>query len=284
LVWKRFGPRVLRDLYFYMRLEERSDGSPSRMIWKDDSLLLKEGLAFYDELENGLGLDGETFYRESLRHNRENESRERERLDHGFGRETGAEFLREFNQDSASWDESLYRDIRAAHRGYEIILRILGLLPALGRKSGLFGFSMTENLIPVAPPEFSDPARREEYIQALEPPPVARENEIVAASGGMFYARETPDASPYAEVGTRFKKGDPLYIIEVMKMFNKVLAEFSGTVEELLVDGDLGVVVKKGQPLFRVKPDDDFAPEDPEKVEARRREFSLEIAREVASE
>ena len=47
-------------------------------------------------------------------------------------------------------------------------------------------------------------------------------------------------------------KGDPLYIIEVMKMFNKVYATFAGTVTGVLTEG--GVVVRKGQPLFRSGP------------------------------
>jgi len=40
-----------------------------------------------------------------------------------------------------------------------------------------------------------------------------------------------------------------------MKMFNKVYAPFSGTVDEVLVDGD-GVIISKGQCLFKVTPDE----------------------------
>ena len=41
----------------------------------------------------------------------------------------------------------------------------------------------------------------------------------------------------------------------VMKMFNKVVAPFAGTVEEVLVEGE-GVIIAKGQPLFKVTPDE----------------------------
>jgi multidrug resistance efflux pump len=40
-----------------------------------------------------------------------------------------------------------------------------------------------------------------------------------------------------------------------MKMFNKVVAPFAGTVEQVLVEGD-GVIIAKGQPLFKVTPDE----------------------------
>ena len=35
--------------------------------------------------------------------------------------------------------------------------------------------------------------------------------------------------------GSSFKVGDPLFIVEVMKMFNKVNAPFDGVVDEVLV-------------------------------------------------
>lgn len=89
----------------------------------------------------------------------------------------------------------------------------------------------------------------------LSPPPKAPDNEIVAISGGMFYAQECPGAPPFVQVGQRFKRGDTLYIIEVMKMFNPVKAECDGVVEAVLVSGMDGQVVRKGQPLFKIKPE-----------------------------
>ena len=44
-----------------------------------------------------------------------------------------------------------------------------------------------------------------------------------------------------------------------MKMFNKVNAPFDGRIDEVLVEGD-GVIIKKGQPIFKVTPDE--KPED----------------------
>ena len=81
--------------------------------------------------------------------------------------------------------------------------------------------------------------------KVLVPPPVAKSDEILAASGGMFYPRETPEHEVYVEEGDHFEPGDPLFIVEVMKMFNKVYAPFSGTIDEVLVDTD-GVIISQG--------------------------------------
>ncbi len=69
----------------------------------------------------------------------------------------------------------------------------------------------------------------------------------------MFYAQESPDRPPFVTVGSRFKVGDPLYMIEVMKMFNTVHATFAGRIDAVLVEG-VGTIVQKGQPLFKVTP------------------------------
>ena len=73
--------------------------------------------------------------------------------------------------------------------------------------------------------------------------------------------------------GAHFDAGDPLFIIEVMKMFNKVYAPFSGTVDQVLVEED-GVIIKKGQPIFKITPDEKIVSESPEEVAARRRDVT----------
>ena len=100
------------------------------------------------------------------------------------------------------------------------------------------------------------------------PPPVNKADEIVSVSGGMYYAQEAPGMPCFIEEGQHFEIGDPLYIVEVMKMFNKVYAPFAGTVDKILVETD-GTIVSKGQPLFKVTPDEKFVEEDPVEVKAR---------------
>ncbi len=71
----------------------------------------------------------------------------------------------------------------------------------------------------------------------LVPPPATKADEIVAACGGMYYGQEAPGMPPFVTEGMHFEKGQPLYIIEVMKMFNKICAPFSGTIDKILMQG-----------------------------------------------
>ncbi len=63
----------------------------------------------------------------------------------------------------------------------------------------------------------------------------------------MYYAQEAPGMPPFAYEGMHFDKGGqpPLFILEVMKMFNKVPAPFSGTIDKILIEGGDGTIVQK---------------------------------------
>jgi len=47
-----------------------------------------------------------------------------------------------------------------------------------------------------------------------------------------------------------------------------VYAPFAGTIDKILVDTD-GTIVSKGQPLFKVTPDETFVEEDAAELKAR---------------
>jgi len=55
----------------------------------------------------------------------------------------------------------------------------------------------------------------------------------------------------------------------VMKMFNKINAPFAGTISKVLVETD-GEIIKKGQPLFKIIPDEVVIEESPADIKARR--------------
>ncbi len=264
VIWLRNPMMVMNDLYHYLRLEDRPDTPPSMKIWDHDAEILEEALSFYSDLEKTLGIQTEKPFEESLKNSKENTSDLYQKLNASLQSPHNPFPSGEHGIKCEAVDDSLFLECQAAHRGWLLGLELLEVVIQCGHSAGSLSFSVDSELRPVFPVEFRDRNNWKEFITHLAPPPVASGNEIVAVTGGMFYSRETPGSAPYLEVGKHFNAGDPIYIIEVMKMFNKIHAEFSGTVEELCIDGDAGVIVKKGQPLFRVKPDVDIVVETEE--------------------
>lgn len=89
---------------------------------------------------------------------------------------------------------------------------------------------------------------------APEPAPPAPEPEgkvIKAPMVGTFYRASSPGAKPMVEVGSEIKEGDPVCIIEAMKIMNEIDAEVTGRVTKILVEN--GQAVEFGQPLFIVE-------------------------------
>jgi pyruvate/2-oxoglutarate dehydrogenase complex dihydrolipoamide acyltransferase (E2) component len=107
--------------------------------------------------------------------------------------------------------------------------------------------------------------------KVLVPPPATKADEIVAVCGGMYYGQEAPGRPPFVTEGMHFEKGQPLYIIEVMKMFNTVRAPFSGRIDKIVMQGGDGSIVQKGQPLFKITPDEKFVALDPKEVARERK-------------
>ena len=171
--------------------------------------------------------------------------------------------------------------MQASHAGFQAGLDIIAVLPAIAEASGFYALSVNADLTIHIPDRLTDLDLQERMARILVPPPVARSDEILAESGGMFYGRETPQHAPYVKKGSHFVEGDPLYIVEVMKMFNKVYAPFSGTIDEVLVEED-GVIIRKAQPLFKITPDEVIVEESPEEATARRRTATDRFLEQIA--
>ena len=65
---------------------------------------------------------------------------------------------------------------------------------------------------------------------------------------GTFYRASSPGAKSFVEVGSVVKEGEPICIIEAMKILNEIEADASGTITQILVDN--GQAVEFGQPMF----------------------------------
>ena len=68
---------------------------------------------------------------------------------------------------------------------------------------------------------------------------------------GTFYRSPSPDAPPFVDVGSTIKPGQPLCIVEAMKLMNEIESEVSGTIIELLREN--GKPVEYGERLFKVR-------------------------------
>jgi acetyl/propionyl-CoA carboxylase alpha subunit len=241
VAWKRNPVEVLAETYRLLHLDDPELAAADR-IWDHDAEMLERALAFYTTLRQHI--PGGTAWPEIDRALRTSDKPA-------------------FGLTAATWER-----VRAAHVGHQLGLETLALLPMIAEKVCFYELALDDDLDIRIPERLHDPQLQEAMRKVLVPPPTTKSDEIVAAMGGMFYNREAPHLPPFVEEGGHFDKGDPLYIIEVMKMFNKVYAAFAGTVRELLVPEN-GVIVRKGQPLFRILPDEKMVEEDPD-TRARR--------------
>jgi acetyl-CoA carboxylase biotin carboxyl carrier protein len=69
---------------------------------------------------------------------------------------------------------------------------------------------------------------------------------------GTFYRAPNPDSAAYVEVGARVEKGQPLCIVEAMKLMNEIEADQAGVIAAILVEN--AEPVEYGQPLFEIVP------------------------------
>lgn len=76
---------------------------------------------------------------------------------------------------------------------------------------------------------------------------------VKAPMVGTFYRSAGPDKEPFVKVGDRVQKGQTICIIEAMKLFNEIEAEFSGTIVDILIEN--AKPVEFDQPLFVVAED-----------------------------
>jgi len=68
---------------------------------------------------------------------------------------------------------------------------------------------------------------------------------------GTFYRSASPGAKAFVDVGDEIKSGQPVCIIEAMKIMNEIEADCSGKILRILCEN--GQAVEFGQPLFIVE-------------------------------
>jgi len=235
---------VLSELYHYLHMDFAPGKPASEMIWEDDHRHLEAASAFYGEIAQRSGITEWP--------------------------ETRKLFESSSNESVSGGDARLWEACVASHRGFQLGLEMLLMIPRIAIRSGFAEIHVNDELEPVFPEQFLDDEIAAELTRALAPPPPASSDEIVAPSGGTFYAREAPHLPQLIDVGDHFEAGQPLFIIEVMKMFNKVFAPCAGTVtQNLMADAD-GEIVRAGQVILKIRPDEMAVEESEESLRERR--------------
>ncbi|OHB31211.1 MAG: biotin carboxylase, partial [Desulfuromonadaceae bacterium GWB2_53_15] len=241
VVWLRNPLGVLKETYEYLHMNFRPHKPAAEIIWDHDNELLQQSLHFSRTLREKLGLERDEYFKL-------NELVNMEKPQAGF--------------DAETWEQ-----IRSAHFGYEAGLEMLGMLFLIGENTKFWDMKVTDDLEVVIPDYLTDLDLQARMKKILVPPPATKADEIVAVCGGMYYGQEAPGLPPFISEGMHFEKDQPLYIIEVMKMFNTIRAPFSGTIDKIIMEGGDGTIVQKGQPLFKITPDEKFVEVDVKLIE-----------------
>jgi acetyl-CoA carboxylase biotin carboxyl carrier protein len=85
-----------------------------------------------------------------------------------------------------------------------------------------------------------------------EAAPAAPEGKVIKSPMvGTFYRAASPGAKSFADVGQAVKVGEPVCIIEAMKIMNEIEADVDGKILRVLCEN--GQAVEFGQPLFIVE-------------------------------
>jgi acetyl-CoA carboxylase biotin carboxyl carrier protein len=107
---------------------------------------------------------------------------------------------------------------------------------------------LTDSVSPPPPVPVAEPPKETSTPSAIDQKWTAVTSPMV----GTFYRAPSPDEAPFVEIGDTIRKGQPVCIIEAMKLMNEIEAEISGQVMEIAVAN--GEPVEYGQTLLWVKP------------------------------
>ena len=100
---------------------------------------------------------------------------------------------------------------------------------------------------PMPPPPSATPPA----TVVAEAAPAAEGKVIKSPMVGTFYRSASAGAKPFVEVGSSIQEGEPVCIIEAMKIMNEIEADCGGKILRILCEN--GQAVEFGQALFVVE-------------------------------
>ena len=104
---------------------------------------------------------------------------------------------------------------------------------------------------PVAPAAPAPVAAPAAAAVAAEPVVDDKYETINSPIVGSFYRKPSPEADAFADVGAIVEAGQTVCLVEAMKLFNEIEAEFKCKIIEILKDD--AAPVEFGEPLFKVE-------------------------------
>jgi acetyl-CoA carboxylase biotin carboxyl carrier protein len=113
-------------------------------------------------------------------------------------------------------------------------------VPILAPSNQIFANQLPVNQIVTNPPTNPPISESANYV-TLKSPMI-----------GTFYRASSPDMPSFVEVGSEVKKGQILCVIEAMKLFNEIEAEYSGKIVKILNEN--ATPVEYDQALFIIDP------------------------------
>jgi len=87
--------------------------------------------------------------------------------------------------------------------------------------------------------------------EAVDSAPASTGNVVKSPMVGTFYRSASPGSAAFVEIGSVVKVGEPVCIIEAMKIMNEIETDAAGTIKEILCEN--GQAVEFGQPLFIIE-------------------------------
>ncbi len=255
VVWLKNPMIILDETYKYLNMHYRRHVPAAEVIWSHDNEVLQRALSFYATLNEKFNLGAD---------------------DHAK-----LDVILQKEKPQGGYSADLWEEIRSSHFGFKAGVELLGMLFLVADKTNFWDFKVEEDLEVTIPDYLFDTDLQLRMKKVLVPPPATKADEVVAICGGMYYGQEAPGLPTFVHEGMHFEKGQPLYIIEVMKMFNTVRATYTGTIDKIVIQSGDGSIVQKGQPLFKITPDEKFVEVDPKAVEKEKRERTTEYLKAV---
>jgi acetyl-CoA carboxylase biotin carboxyl carrier protein len=134
----------------------------------------------------------------------------------------------------------------------ELIVETADMKLVVRRNGASSGPAVVSELKASASPPAAQPAPRE--ARAVSPKVEASQGqvEVSAPMVGTFYRASSPEAPPFVEIGSVVRKGQPLCLIEVMKLFTTINSEVDGRVAQ--IGAENAELVEYGRTLFIIQP------------------------------